>query len=49
MKQGSSLDDLGRRPRPVILAAGFFDGVHRGHQAILRRLAGAARGAGAEA
>ncbi|MFO7245679.1 MAG: bifunctional riboflavin kinase/FAD synthetase [Thermaerobacter sp.] len=34
--------------RPLFLAVGTFDGVHRGHQVILRRLAADAAEAGAE-
>jgi riboflavin kinase / FMN adenylyltransferase len=44
VKTAGRLEDL---PGPVVLAAGAFDGVHRGHQAVVeeaRRLAGA-RGA----
>ncbi len=32
--------------RPTYLALGSFDGVHRGHQAILRKMAGAANASG---
>jgi len=43
MKLGSKLACLrGQRP-PILLAAGFFDGVHRGHQAIIRKIVAAAR------
>ena len=35
--------------RPVCLAAGFFDGVHLGHQAVLRRALSTARAVGGEA
>lgn len=35
--------------RPVILAAGFFDGIHRGHQRVLAEAVAAARRAGGEA
>ncbi len=28
---------LRRKRRPIVLAAGYFDGVHLGHQAVLRR------------
>ncbi len=43
MKLGSKLACLRGQRRPVLLAAGFFDGVHRGHQAIIRKIVSAAR------
>ncbi|MDD5676841.1 MAG: riboflavin biosynthesis protein RibF [Kiritimatiellae bacterium] len=43
MKLGSKLACLRTQRRPVWLAAGFFDGVHRGHQAIIRKIVSAAR------
>jgi len=43
MKLGSKLACLRNQHRPILLAAGFFDGVHRGHQAIIRKLVSAAR------
>jgi riboflavin kinase/FMN adenylyltransferase len=43
MKLGSKLACLRGQRRPVLLAAGFFDGVHRGHQALIRKIVGAAR------
>ncbi len=43
MKLGSKLAYLRGQRRPVLLAAGFFDGVHRGHQAIIRKIVSAAR------
>ncbi len=43
MKFSRQLDVLQMHRRPVVLAAGFFDGVHLGHRAILRRAASAAR------
>jgi len=41
-----SLSDVGER-RPTFLAIGVFDGVHLGHQRILRAMIAAARTAGA--
>lgn len=49
MKVGSKLVCLRGQHRPVLLAAGFFDGVHRGHQAIIRKIVRAARGSRAAA
>ncbi len=49
MKIASSLAALRAEPRPVMLAAGFFDGVHRGHQAIVRAVVRAARRRGGRA
>ena len=43
MKLGSKLACLRGQRRPVLLAAGFFDGVHRGHQAIIRKMVSVAR------
>ncbi|MCX6992758.1 MAG: bifunctional riboflavin kinase/FMN adenylyltransferase [Kiritimatiellaeota bacterium] len=43
MKLGSKLAYLRGQRSPVLLAAGFFDGVHRGHQAIIRKIVSAAR------
>ncbi|MBU0715746.1 MAG: bifunctional riboflavin kinase/FMN adenylyltransferase [Verrucomicrobia bacterium] len=43
MKLGFKLACLRGQRRPVLLAAGFFDGVHRGHQAIIRKIVSAAR------
>ncbi|MFH1969565.1 MAG: bifunctional riboflavin kinase/FMN adenylyltransferase [Verrucomicrobiota bacterium] len=43
MKLGFKLAYLRNQHRPVLLAAGFFDGVHRGHQAIIRKIVSAAR------
>jgi len=43
MKLGSQLACLRSQRRPILLAAGFFDGMHRGHQAIIRKLVSAAR------
>ena len=37
MKLRHSLSALGREKNGTCLAAGFFDGVHRGHQAVIRR------------
>ncbi len=49
MRIGSSLNALRGAARPVVLAAGFFDGVHRGHQAIIRTVVREARRAGGDA
>lgn len=39
MRLYRNLGDLGRNPRPVVLALGVFDGVHLGHQAVIRKAA----------
>lgn len=49
MKLGSNLMCLHNRRGPIMLAAGFFDGVHRGHQAIIRNMVRDARRKRAEA
>ena len=47
MKIFSNLKDLQHKRRPILLAAGFFDGVHRGHRDVIRRaLAASRRGLG---
>ncbi len=47
MKILQKLNDLQNKRRPILLAAGFFDGVHRGHQDLIRRaLAASRRGLG---
>ncbi len=46
MKVYKSLSDLGREQKPVRLAAGYFDGVHRGHRAVIRRVIAEARSRG---
>lgn len=48
MKIIRSMTDLRTVRKPVCLAAGFFDGVHAGHQAVLRRAAAAAAAMGGE-
>lgn len=37
MESLNRIEELGRVPGPVFLAIGVFDGVHPGHQAVLRR------------
>ncbi|MDZ4199749.1 MAG: bifunctional riboflavin kinase/FAD synthetase [Kiritimatiellia bacterium] len=43
MDRLSDLESLGARRRPVILASGFLDGLHLGHQAVLKTAVEAAR------
>ncbi|MBU4200353.1 MAG: bifunctional riboflavin kinase/FAD synthetase [Verrucomicrobia bacterium] len=43
MKTLHSLNDLQATRRPILLAVGFFDGVHRGHQNLIRRAVRASR------
>ncbi|MDI9496934.1 MAG: riboflavin biosynthesis protein RibF [Bacillota bacterium] len=40
--------DSGITPRPSAVALGYFDGVHRGHQSLIRRLVAAAAARGLE-
>jgi riboflavin kinase/FMN adenylyltransferase len=49
MKVLRQLGRLRRRNRPVVMAAGFFDGVHLGHQRVLGRALRRARECGGEA
>jgi len=42
----SSLAELTLRDQPVRVVVGMFDGVHRGHQTLLRETVATARGAG---
>lgn len=49
MKIMRHIKDLRHLKRPVFLAAGFFDGVHLGHQEVLRQTIAAARAQGGEA
>ena len=44
-----SIDELGEIGDLVVLAAGVFDGVHLGHQAVLRTAQSAAREIGGTA
>lgn len=46
MKLVRSLPELGQCEREICLAIGVFDGVHRGHQAVIRAAVDAARAAG---
>src|SRR5437764_406488 len=45
MKIVHSISELARLPGPLFLAIGVFDGVHRGHQAVISTSAGHARAA----
>lgn len=49
MKVIRSMSELRACRRPICLAAGFFDGVHVGHQEVLGRARDAARAMGGEA
>lgn len=49
MKIVKSLEALKRRPVPVMLAAGFFDGLHLGHQRVIGRALARARAVQGEA
>ncbi len=49
MRMTSQLPDLGIEPKPIVLAVGYFDGVHKGHQAVVRRAVEEARKIGGEA
>jgi riboflavin kinase/FMN adenylyltransferase len=49
MKLVTTLRALGRIRKPVVLAAGFFDGVHLGHRRVLDRALAEARRRDAEA
>lgn len=43
------IDDLGKIPGPLVLAAGVFDGMHHGHRAVLAAALSAAREMGGTA
>ena len=45
MKTLHSISDLAQLPGPLFLAIGVFDGVHRGHQAVISTSAGHAQAA----
>jgi riboflavin kinase/FMN adenylyltransferase len=44
-----SIEDLERLPGPLVLSIGVFDGVHLGHQAVLRRSLADAEACGGQA
>jgi len=47
MKLLQELGGLRHEPAPLYIAAGFFDGVHRGHQRVINAALGRARAGGA--
>jgi riboflavin kinase/FMN adenylyltransferase len=49
MKIIRQMSDMRRVRRPISLAVGFFDGLHTGHQEVLRRTMARARAQGGEA
>jgi len=49
MKIVREFSDLPREPVPVVLAAGFFDGVHRGHKRVIATCVRRARELGGQA
>ncbi|NUN93725.1 MAG: bifunctional riboflavin kinase/FAD synthetase [Verrucomicrobiae bacterium] len=49
MRLYRNLKELGRNPRPIVLAVGVFDGVHLGHQAVIRKAARLAMTTGSDA
>jgi riboflavin kinase/FMN adenylyltransferase len=49
MRTLTSLESLAHETAPVVLAAGVFDGVHLGHQAVIAQAQGLARTAGGQA
>jgi riboflavin kinase/FMN adenylyltransferase len=49
MRTVTSLDAMADRARPIVFAAGAFDGVHRGHQAVLAEARRRAAALGGEA
>jgi riboflavin kinase/FMN adenylyltransferase len=49
MRTIGTLRELAEERRPLCLAAGFFDGVHRGHQEVIRRAVRRARAIGGRA
>jgi len=49
MKVLSDWNDLSRKRRPIVMALGFFDGVHRGHRKVIEETVDTARRLGGEA